>query len=207
MKVKPSQVFWLTVCAVVISLPFFLLLRSLLTPSLLSIAEVAWRLYRALPPAVLWLGLLVILYVMAAMGWLALALGGFTGGTSRVPRQAAPGPAESVGRVGVLARWVRRRRRGLFSRHYLRQMVTEIGVEKLAQAHRVSPAQIKAALEAHALGLPPEVNAYLLAGLSAWPAESPGGWREVAGWLGLGHLAAPPGADELERVLEFLEGL
>ncbi len=207
MKVKPNQVFWLAVCAAAVSLPLFLLLRSPLTPSLLSVAELVWRLYRAVPPAMLWLGLLMILYVMAAMGWLTLALTGFLGESGRAPRPAALGAEEGAGRVAVLARWVRRRRRGLFSRHYLKQMVTEIGVEKLAQAHRVSTAQIKAALEAHALGLPPEINAYLLAGLSAWPTESLGGWRELVSWLGLGHLAAPPAEDDIERVLAFLEGL
>ncbi len=207
MKVKLSQVFWLAVCAAVVSLPLFLLLRSPLTPSLLSTAELIWRLYRAVPPAVLWLGLLVIFYLIAAMGWLALALTGFFGESRRAPAPVAFGPDESAGRVAVLERWVRRRKRGLFSRHYLKQMVTQIGVEKLAQAHRVSPAQIKAALEASALGLPPEVNAYLLAGLSAWPTESLGGWRELVSWLGLGHLTAPPGEDDLERILEFLEGL
>jgi hypothetical protein len=206
-KVKPNQIFWLAVCAAVVSLPLFLLLRSPLTPSLLSIAEFVWRLYRAVPPAVLWLGLLVILYLMAAMGWLALTFGGFFGESGRAPGPAAFGPAESAGRVAVLARWVRRRKQGLFSRHYLKQMVTEIGIEKLAQAHRVSPAQIKAALEAGALSLPPEVSAYLLAGLAPWPTESLGGWRELVSWLGLGRLAAPSGEDEIERVLEFLEGL
>jgi hypothetical protein len=206
-KVKPNQVFWLTVCAAVVSLPLFLLLRSTLTPSLLSIAEFVWRLYRALPPAVLWLGLLIVLYLMAATGWLALSFTGFFGESGRAPGPTSFGPAESAGRVAVLARWVRRRKRGLFSRHYLKQMVTEIGIEKLAQAHRVSPAQIKAALEAGALGLPPEVSAYLLVGLSPWPTESLGGWRELVGWLSLGHLTAPPGEDEIERVLEFLEGL
>ena len=207
MKVKPNQVFWLAVCAAAVSLPLFLLLRSALTPSLLSVAELVWRVYKAVPPAVLWLGLLVILYLMAATGWLALALTGFLGEPGRAPGPAAFGPDDSGGRVAVLARWVRRRKRGLFSRHYLKQMVTEIGIEKLAQARRVSTAQIKSALEAGALGLPPEVNAYLLAGLSPWPTESLGGWRERVRRLGLGHLAAPPGEDDIDRVLEFLEGL
>jgi len=206
-KVKLNQVFWLAVCAAAVSLPLFLLLRSPLTPSLIAVAELVWRVYRVVPPAVLWLGLLVVLYLMAATGWLALALTGYLGEPGRAPGPAAFGPDESGGRVAVLARWVRRRKRSLFSRHYLKQMVTEIGIEKLAKARRVSTAQIKAALEAGALGLPPEVNAYLLEGLSPWPAESLGGWRELVGWLGLGQLSAPPGEEDIDRVLEFLEGL
>jgi hypothetical protein len=206
-KVKPHHVFWLAVCAAAVSLPTFLLLRNTLTPSLLSIAEFVWRLYGAVPPAVLWLGLLLVLYLMAAMGWLALALTGFWGKPGRAPASAALGADESAGRVAVLARWVRRRRRGLFSRHYLKQMVTEIAIDKLAQVYRVSPAQIKAAVEANVLGLPPGVNAYLLAGLAPWPTEPLGGWSELMGRLGLSHLAGPAGEDEIERVLEFLEGL
>ena len=207
MKPGPRQVFWLAIGAAAASVPLFWLLRGPLTPSLLSSAEFAWRLYRAVPPTVLWLGLLLIFYLMAAMGWLALALNGFLRTPWRAPWQASPGASESAGRVAGLTRWVARRRRGLFSRHYLKQIVTEIAIEKLAQVHRVSPAQVKAALETNALGLPPEVNAYLLGGLSAWPTESLSGWRETAGWLGLGRLAAPPGGDDLERVLAYLESL
>jgi hypothetical protein len=189
--VRPRQVFWLAVCAAAVSLPLYLWLRSPLSPSLLFVAEFAWRLYGVLPPAVLWLGLLLILYIMAAMGWLALALNGFLHATERRPWGAPLTPAESAGRVAVLTRWVKRRQRGLFSRHYLKQMVSEIGIEKLAQVHRVSPAQVRAALQANALGLPPEVNAYLLAGTSPWPTEVLSGWSQLAGWLGLGGLAAP----------------
>jgi hypothetical protein len=206
-KLKPRQVLWLAICAAAASVPLFLLLRSPLTPSLMSSAEFAWRLYGAVPPTVLWLGLLLIFYLMAAMGWLALALNGVLRAPWRAPWQAVLSPSESAGRVAVLTRWVARRQHGLFSRHYLKQMVTEIGIEKLAQVHRVSPAQVKAALEINALALPPEVNAYLLAGLSAWPTESLSGWRGLAAWLGLGHLAAPPGEDDLERVMAYLEGL
>ncbi len=203
MRVRPWQVFWLAICAAAISLPLFLLLRSPLTPSLLSTAELVWRLYGVLPSPVLWLGLLLILYLMAVMGWMAVAIGSYL----RHPRRAPLQPADGDGRVAALTRWVQRRQRGLFSRHYLKQMVSEIGVEKLAQVHRVSRRQIKAALEAGALDLPAEVNAYLLAGLSPWPAEPLGGWRNVAGRLKLGRAAAPPDEGEMERVLEFLEKL
>jgi hypothetical protein len=201
--VKPKQALWLALCAAAVSLPLFLLLRSPLTPSLLSVAQFAWRLYGVLPPTVLWLGLLLILYLMAATGWLALALNGFL----RAPWRAPVSPAESEGRVAVLTRWVKRRRRGPFSRHYLKQTVSEIGLEKLAQAHRVSPPQIKAALEANTLDVPPEVAAYLLAGLLPWPTEPLSGWRELAGRLGLSQLAALPDEGETERVLDYLENL
>jgi hypothetical protein len=201
--VRPRQAFWLAVCAAAVSLPLFLLLRSPLTPSLLTFTEFAWRFYGALPPTVLWLGLLLILYIMAAVGWLTLALRGFL----RAPRRAPPSSTESAGRVAVLTRWVKRRQRGPFSRHYLKQRVSEIAIEKLARVHRVSPPQIKAGLEANALGLPPEINAYLLVGLSPWPTEPLSGWRELAGWVGLSRLAAPPDEGETERVLEFLESL
>ena len=203
MTVKPRHAFWLAVCAAAVSLPLFGLLRSPLAPSLLAIAEFAWRLYGALPPTVLWLGLILVLYLLAALGWLTLALNGFL----RLPWRAPVSPVESEGRVAALTRWVKRRRRGPFSRHYLKQRVSEIAIEKLAQAHRASPAQIKAALEAHALDLPPEISAYLLAGLLPWPAEPLSAWRDLAGWLGLSRLAAPPGEDATERVLDYLEAL
>lgn len=203
MTLKPRHIFWLLVCAAGVSMPLFWVMRRPLAPALQSVAEVAWRLYGAVPPTVLWLGLLLILYLMAAMGWLALALADFW----RTPGRASQSLAESEGRVAVLVRWVKRRQRGPFSRHYLKQKVSEIGVAKLAQAHRASLPQIKAALEAAALGLPPEVNAYLLAGLSPWPVEPLSRWRELAGRLGMRCFAAPPAEGETERVLEFLENL
>jgi hypothetical protein len=203
MIARLRQPFWLIVCAAAVSVPLFLLLRSPLGPWLKGLAEMVWRLYGVLPSAVLWLGLVLVLYFMMAMGWLALALRR----DWRAPWGARPGLAESEGRVAVLTRWIRRRQRGAYSRHYVKQRVSELGVEKLAQAHRASPAQIKAALEAGALGLPPEINAYLLAGLSPWPAEPLTGSRDLAAWLGLKRPAARRDAWETERVLDYLENL
>ena len=197
------RVAWLAFGAVAVSAPLFWLLRRPLLPSLVSAAQVLWRFYSAVPPIVLWLGLLLILYLMAALGWLALALSGFWSG----PARAVQGAPLSEGRVAVLLRWVKRRQRGPYSRHFLKQRVTEIGVAKLAQVHRAAPAQIKAALEAKALGLPPEVNAYLVEGLSPWPAEPLGWWRELGGRLGLRRPVAPAETGRLEQVLDFLESL
>lgn len=203
MRVKPWQVLWLAVGAAAVSLPLFLLLRNPLTPSLLSTAEMVWRLYGVLPTPVLWLGLLLILYLMAAVGWLGLAFNAILLQAGREPLR----PAEGDGRVAALTRWVKRRRRGLFSQHYVKQIVSEIGIEKLAQVHRVSRRQIKAALEAGALDLPPDVNAYLLAGMSPWPSEPLSGWRNLADRLRRGRRAAQPDEVELERVLDYLEKL
>jgi hypothetical protein len=55
--------------------------------------------------------------------------------------------------------------------------------------------------------LPPEITAYLRAGLLPWPTEPWSGWREWAARLGVRRLAAQPDEGEIERVLEFLETL
>jgi hypothetical protein len=177
-------------------------LRQLVVAPVLFLLQTLVRVYQAIPPSVVWLFFVLAAYLMASTGWLR-AVGDWL--MYRRERGAAAGHADrSEGRVATLARWVARRSRGTYSRHYLKNVVSELAVEQLAQTHRLSVPQVKMALETNALQLPPEVNAYLLAGLSPWPLEPGGGLREWVASLGLSRSAPPPDADT-ENVIQFLE--
>ncbi len=174
-------------------------LRPFFIEPLLQAFEVVRRVSLAVPPAILWLVFVLAVYLIAATGW--VRLGGDWLMARRMRRSALAASGSPEGRVAVLARWVKRQPRGPFSRQYLKNIVSEIAVESLAQAHRVSPAQIKAALKAGALELPPGIAVYLQAGLSPWPLEPVSSLRV---WLS----RKPPAASadvELEGVLQFLE--
>jgi hypothetical protein len=180
-------------------------LRPLFVAPLLQAYQSLQRFYQVIPQTVFWLIFVLVVYIMAATGWARLA-GDWLLASHLIRRNASAVSASPEGRVVTLARWVRRQPRGPFSRHYLKTIVSEIAIESLAQAHRVSPAQIKTALKANALDLPPEINAYLLAGLSPWPLEPLGSLRQLGFWLGPRPPVAPADT-ELERVLQFLENM
>jgi hypothetical protein len=175
-------------------------LRRLVVSPLLAFFQWLARLIQAVPSPVIWLLFILAAYLMASTGWLR-DLGDWL--MMRRGQGAASGSAgRPEGRVATLARWIARRRRGSYSRHYLKNVVSELAVEQLAQARRLSAQQVKAALETNMLQLPPEINAYLLAGLAPWPLESMGGLREWA--ASLGRPAAPPDV-ETENVVQYLE--
>lgn len=175
-------------------------LRRLVVSPLLAFFQWLARLIQAVPSPVIWLLFILAAYLMASTGWLR-DLGDWL--MIRRGQGAVSGSAgRPEGRVATLARWIVRRRRGSYSRHYLKNVVSELAVEQLAQARRLSVQQVKAALETNTLQLPPEINAYLLAGLAPWPLERVGGLREWA--ASLGRPAIPADADT-ENVVQYLE--
>ncbi len=203
MRARLRTAGWAAVAIAGLSALFYLLLRGLWAASLQPVYQDLVRLYAGLPAALVWLAVVALFYLIAVTGWLRLAGDWLlTYYQARSERQALAEHPE--GRVMVLTRWVNRRHRGLFSRHYLKTLLAELAIAQLAQTRRVSPPQIRAALAAGTLGLPPEINAYLLDGLSPWPAETLSGLRALAARLGLKAWAMPPDA-EFERVLQFLE--
>ena len=175
-------------------------LRRAVVAPLATILEAALRLYQAVPPAVLWLLVILLAYLLASASWIGAAGDWLT--NRRRPESTAE--EATTGRVAYLARWLGRRRRGSYSRHYVKRIVSELAVEHLAQARRLTMPEVKLALETNVLGLPPDVNAYLLAGLSAWPLEPSGG---LGAWLRsrLGGEPTEPPDTETEAVVRFLE--
>jgi hypothetical protein len=177
-------------------------LRQLVVTPVAAFLQTALRLYQAVPSWLVWLAFIGAAYLLAYSGWLR-DVGDWL--TNRRGPGAAGAAGRSEGRVASLARWVARRERGPYSRHYLKHIVSEVAVEQLAQARRLTVGQVRSGLETNALELPPDINAYLLAGLSPWPLEPVSGLREWAASLGLVRPSVPPDT-ETETVIEFLEG-
>ena len=199
------QVLLIIVSVAALSLLLYGPLRQVFVSPLLQVYQWLLGIYRVIPPMIVWLIFVLLAYVIAASGWMSLA-GDWLFARRQSRRNPLSVSAGSEGRVAELTRWVKRRRRGPFSRHYLKNIISEIAIESLAQAHRTSPSQIKTALKTNALDLPPEINAYLLAGLAPWPLEPMGGLRDLRVWLQPGRPVTPPDP-ELERVLQFLEDM
>jgi len=176
-------------------------LRQLVVDPMLALLQTSVRLYQLVPSWLVWLAFIVAAYLLVFSSWMR-DVGDWLTHRSRPGATSGAGRAE--GRVAEVARWVGRRQRGPYSRHYLKNIVSEVAVEQLAQARRLTVAQVRSALETNALGLRPEINAYLLAGLSPWPLEPVSGLREWAASLGLARPAVPPDT-ETEAVIEFLE--
>ena len=201
---RPDQRFWrwglILGLAVALSWPIYALAHHFGgLPFLVS-------LYRAVPQAVLWLLFVVAVYVIAATSWFK-TLGDWWLSRPRPGHEVLPGAERPTGRVAALADWLARQPGGPFSRHFVKNVISELAVETLAYQRRTSTRQVRAALEGGALDLSPEVTTYLQAGLELWPVESSlSGRRAWISRLGLGALAAPSTAElETERMLEFLE--
>ena len=191
--------------AALLSVPVYLFLNQpAVLPQLQAVYQGAVRLYRATPPAALWLGMIAVMYVVAAVSLLEPAAKWWL--QRRGPRTSGGQAPQAGGRVAALTRWLGQRSRGPLSRHFVRSAISELAVEMLAYRHRAPAQRIKTAVADQGFDLPPEVRAYLAAGLELWPSERWRWWHALAARLGLGRLVEPPETEtDMERMLKYLE--
>jgi hypothetical protein len=175
--------------------------RGLLATPLVFIYQLARALYDSLPEVLLWLALMLALFGFALWAWFEpvrqwLFAHRFV--------ESAPALERREGRVAWLTRWVKWRRNGPYSRHYLHNIVADLALKTLAHRQRLSTQQARSAIEAGRIEMPPEVETYLRAGLLPWPTDTRGRLQRLAAQIGLGRYVAPPDI-ETDHALDYIE--
>ncbi len=171
------------------------LVRELIILPLLQLYWVVRILLESIPQLLLW-----SLFVGVAL----LIAGGSLIGWRRAQERAEAAQREQPGRVAAWARWIRQAEEGDYSRWRLAHRLGGLALDLLAYRQQCPPEQVKRQLEEGSLAMPPEVRAYLQAGLGRglWGPSSHLSllWRRLRG--------APPPSPldvELEAVIRFLE--
>jgi hypothetical protein len=153
----------LTVVALIllISIPLAIILRGFTREVLLSIlVHLSWLagLYiNSIPQPILWVAFVLVVFVVAAR--------------SLIKRRSTPETKTEVerlrtGRVHNLMRAIHRTSQGIYFKWRLAQRLLSLTLEVLAHQERTTPLQMKERLKSGRLGAPPEIEAYLLTGLT-----------------------------------------
>lgn len=187
---------WLLVLALLAAVPLAGWLKDFVRDSLLApLLELLWLLrleFESLPQSYLWIILIVIGLLLAAGSLL----------TSAMPRRRGPPPGwDRGGPVEVTARWLDLAAHGSYYKWRIARRLSELAVEALAQREHLTPEQVKQRLEIGGLDVPPEIRAYVQAGLSSdllsqLERPSPGFWSRA----GAAPLDLSP-----EIIVRFLE--
>jgi hypothetical protein len=162
--------------------------RDAVVVPLLLLGWGAQLLFEALPQALPW--------TLLVIG--AIVLGIVSLSDLRLPSRARRPRPEAPGRAPAWLRLLRLTQRDEYSRWRLAQRLAQIAVEALAAREGLAAAQARRRLEDPALGAPPEVAAYLRAGLAAFQPRPGSQGRVVRG----GPLDIEP-----ERVVRWIEEL
>ena len=148
---------------------------------LLFLWWVARVLYESIPQALLW-GIFVAIAVpliAKSLAWRAAPL------PTAVPQ------AGTRGHVADWSRWLRDSSRDDHARWQLAQRLSQLAVEALALREQCSPQEINRRLQNGSLDLPPDLRAYLRAGLSLYaPRSKPRSKGIARNWL-FGRLQRP----------------
>lgn len=160
---------------------------------------------------ILWLGDLVFQSVPQVLLWavlLAIALLVSVRSLAKSQRrvqEVREGQRESVGQVGVWAARIEAMSRGGYYEQLLAQHLGRLFLALLGYRERLNRREVQQRLEAGELDMPPEVRAYLEAGL-AWESPRPVGlFARLMRRLRPNAYASPLDLDP-ERVVRFLEG-
>ncbi|RMF25951.1 MAG: hypothetical protein D6759_20525, partial [Chloroflexi bacterium] len=132
------------------------LVRELIILPLLQLYWVARILLESVPQLLLW-GLFVGLAFLIAGGSLLR----WQREQERTESERRPHP----GRVATWARWIRQAEEGDYSRWRLAHQLGGLALDLLAYRQQCPQEQVKRQLEEGTLAMPPEVRAYLRAGL------------------------------------------
>jgi hypothetical protein len=138
------------------------LARDALAIPLMAVFQVGQGLLQAIPQLPLW-ALLIVIALFIATGSLA--------GKHAAARKRSVVKTTYVGPVQVIARWIHQGARGYYFRKRLAHRLGRLAVTALAPHERLTPRQARESLDR--LNAPPEVRAYLLAGLGPEFAEIP----------------------------------
>lgn len=106
------------------------------------------------------------------------------------------------GRVRALLRWIQNADEGVYFKQRLAQHLGKLAVETQAYRERLAPGSIKQRLDN--LDAPPEIQAYLQAGLTPFVQPSTGPLALFKRWLRPDTSTSPLDLDP-ERAVQFLE--
>jgi hypothetical protein len=154
---------WLLLAlALLVAIPLAGWLKDFVRDSLLApLLELLWLLrleFESLPQSYLWIILIVIGLLLAAGSLL----------TSAAPRRRGLPPGwDRGGPVAVTARWLDLAAHGSYYKWRIARRLSELAVDALAQREHLTPEQVKQRLEEGELNVPPEIRAYVQAGLSS----------------------------------------
>ncbi len=166
MSAKVKTILALAALVLLLVIPLRLILldfvRDTLAVPLSAIFQVGQALIRAIPQLPLW-AFLIVLALLIAMNSLSQKRKAVQG-QGRV-KAFLPGP------VQVLVQWLRHRGRGYYFKRRLAHRLGRLAAEMLVPHEQLASRQARQLLEQ--LDAPPEVRAYLLAGLGPEFAESP----------------------------------
>jgi hypothetical protein len=190
---------WLVLAVLVLAIPLGLILRDFAQDVLLvELLRVAWGLrilLESLPQLPIWLLFLFLSLLIAVRSLLGH------------PQPGPPQLDEAGRKGGGISRLARRIRRGADSGYYkwhLARHLRTMVLEALSYEHQLTPEEVGLRLDSGELDAPPEVLAYLHAGLTPDYSRSPSFlWK-------LGHrlasrLQITTIDPDLLRVVEFLE--
>jgi hypothetical protein len=191
---------WLLVGVVLLlAIPLVLLLRDFTREILLvELLRLYWVLrvfYESLPQIPLWVGFVAIVLIVALRS--ILARPHF--------RRSAPMPeVQRRARVHALSRRIRRSEEGEYFKWSLARELRDLILEVLAHQYRTTPEEIRQDLDTGRLDVPPEVRAYLQAGLAPMYSLSDSLFARLKQRLS-STMAPVPLDPHLEQVVKFLE--
>jgi len=166
MSAKIKTIMALAALILLLAIPLRLALldlaRDVLAVPLLYFFQIGQIVLRAIPQLPLW-ALLIVIALFIATGSLARK--------HEAARKRGEVKTTHTGPVQVVARWIDQRERGYYFRKRLAHRLGRLAVEALAPHERFTPRQTCQLL--NRLNAPPEVCAYLLAGLGPEFAEVP----------------------------------
>ena len=182
-----------------LAVPLALVLRSFARDVIvIPILYILWLgdlLFQHIPQTLVWALLLVTILVISAR---SLVKSPRSRGEVREVERDRPG------QVSTWARWIHMMARRGFYKWFLAQHLARLYLATLAYHERLSREQIRQHLEAGNLGMPPEIQAYLQAGLSPLPPMPVGFFSRLMRRVRPSVHASPLDL-ELERVVQFLE--
>jgi len=149
-------------------------------------------LFRAIPQALLWALLFTIALVVAVRS------------LRKRPQFEEKPEIEPIytGQVHVLLRWIQHREKRGYCKHRLAQHLGRLTLETLAHQRQLTSGEIKWHLGS--LDAPPEVRAYLQAGLTPTPSRPGGRLSRLLDRLGWRRATSPLDLDP-EIVVQFVE--
>ena len=144
-----------------ISIPLALMLHGFTREVLLSILlRLSWlaRLYiDSLPQPIFWAAFISVAFVIAARS---------LSKRSTTPATATEAERLRTGRVHNMTRAIHRTSQGVYFKWRLAQHLLGLTLEVLAHQERTTPLQMKERIKSGGLDAPPEIEAYLLMGLT-----------------------------------------
>jgi hypothetical protein len=169
--------------------------RDVIVVPVLYILWLGHLLVQSIPQGVLWALLLLIALVISAR---SLSKGRSPAGKVREAWADCPG------QVAAWARQIHRMTRGSYYEWSLAQHLAKLSLAVLAYRERLTREQIKQHLQAGKLDMPPEIQAYVQAGLSPFLPNSPSLLSRLVHRLRQSVRTSPLAVD-LEKVVRFLE--